>query len=153
MSYLYVDSSNGDDNNTGLAHNSAVKTIKKALDISIEGDICVMLPSDNYYTINNKITNLGTFGHTIKIIGFGTKTTLYFSDSASSNVLLNNFCVMNCIIENGYSSTSLCYRSNPNGYTCIFYNILFKGERMYLTPNSPVTYVPKFVNCTWVSKN
>lgn len=153
MSYLYVDSSNGDDNNTGLAHNSAVKTIKKALDISIEGDICVMLPSDNYYTINNKITNLGTFGHTIKIIGFGTKTTLYFSDSASSNVLLNNFCVMNCIIENGYSSTSLCYRSNPNGYTCIFYNILFKGEYMYLTPDSPVTYVPKFVNCTWVSTN
>lgn len=141
MKFIYIDSTNGNDNNDGLTRDTALETILTAITLAETGDVCVMLPSINVYPLAN-MNYISNAGKDIILVGSGYESILELNEYYSYVVAKNNFVVANCLIRLVPSvSPSYLWNSDDNKtFTKKIYNVIFtKNERGY--PNQG------YINC------
>lgn len=139
MKFIYIDSTYGSDENDGLARDSAVETITKAISMNESGDVCVMLPSINAYIIDN--FNIVCESTTdVILIGAGQAYESVIQIYNSSSILSpkNNFVLANCKIEPGKSLNSFFTFDIETYYLKRIYNVIFTKKSFdgTLYPNS-----------------
>lgn len=131
MSYIYIDSTNGNDANNGIS--KPVKTLDRAFQLSSENDVCIMLPSDAPYAIEH-LDKISMLGHDITLAGFGLNTCIQTGSYLDSNKQINNYTILNCVIR---TSSIIFYQETKIPYSGIFYNVVFD----VINPNSIQAFI------------
>ncbi|WP_299526717.1 S-layer family protein [uncultured Methanobrevibacter sp.] len=130
---IYVDPTNGDDNNNGINWDNSVKTISKALDlVNVNGNI---------YLANGEHTNSANITKNITLIGQNREKTILTKSKNSSFLLITNLAtvkIYNCSFINNNESEngSAIYIDSGNLiiYDCSFINNTSPNMSDKITP-------------------